>query len=166
MSVRVLGPDNRGNGGAFAAGLQWAIEASGASVVNLSLSSRSDALFGPLHELADEAYFRNVLLVVRGEQRVGGELPVAVRVRRLGGGARRRRTPDAWFYNPEPPVEFGAYGLNVDVAWRGGTRMVVTGNSFAAPHIAGYAARIRAAHPGITPFEVKAILAATADNAR
>ena len=53
----------------------------------------------------------------------------------------------------------------VDVAWRGGTRMVVTGNSFAAPHIAGYATRIRAAHPGITPFETKALLAATADNA-
>jgi hypothetical protein len=39
----------------------------------------------------------------------------------------------------------------------------VTGNSFAAPHIAGYAARIRAAHPSITPFETKAVLAATAD---
>jgi subtilisin family serine protease len=39
---------------------------------------------------------------------------------------------------------------------------VATGNSFAAPHIAGYAARIRAAHPGATPFEVKTILAATA----
>ena len=35
----------------------------------------------------------------------------------------------------------------------------MTGNSFAAPHIAGYATRIRAAHPGITPFETKALLA-------
>ena len=43
--------------------------------------------------------------------------------------------------------------------------MTVTGNSFAAPHIAGLAARIRAAHPGITPFETKTLLAATADNA-
>ena len=43
--------------------------------------------------------------------------------------------------------------------------MTVTGNSFAAPHIAGLAARIRAAHPGITPFEIKTLLAATADNA-
>ena len=72
--------------------------------------------------------------------------------------------PGVWLYNPAPPVEFGAFGLNVDVAWRHGARMTVTGNSFAAPHIAGYAARIRAAHPGITPFEVKSILAATADN--
>ena len=72
---------------------------------------------------------------------------------------------EAWFYNPQPPVEFGAHGLNVDVAWRNGARMTVTGNSFAAPHIAGLAARIRAAHPGITPFETKTLLAATADNA-
>ena len=63
VSVRVLGGDNRGNGGGFATGLAWAIEESGASIVNLSLSSRSEAFFGPLHELADEAYFRSVLLV-------------------------------------------------------------------------------------------------------
>jgi len=164
VSIRVLGPDNRGNGAAFATGLQWAIEASGASVVNLSLSSRSDAFFAPFHELADEAYFRNVLLVCAANNVSVASYPslfasvVSVAAHDMAGD-------DVWLYNPEPPVEFGAYGLNVDVAWRGGTRMVVTGNSFAAPHIAGFAARIRAAHPGISPFETKAILAATADNA-
>ena len=74
--------------------------------------------------------------------------------------------PLAWFYNPSPPVEFGARGVDVDVAWRGGGRIVATGNSFAAPHIAGIAALVRAKHPGITPFELKAILAATAVGAR
>ncbi len=63
-------------------------------------------------------------------------------------------------------MEFGAHGLDVDVAWRGGSRMTATGNSFAAPHIAGYAALIRAKHPEVTPFEVKAILAATATGPR
>jgi subtilisin family serine protease len=165
VSIRVLGADNRGNGGAFATGLQWAIEASGASVVNLSLSSRSDALFATLHELADEAYFRNVLLVSAANNVSVASYPslYAAVV-----SVAAHDVPDAgvWFYNPAPPVEFGAFGLNVDVAWRGDARMVVTGNSFAAPHIAGYAARIRAAHPGITPFETKAVLAATADSAR
>ena len=70
--------------------------------------------------------------------------------------------PDIWFYNPAPPVEFGAHGLDVDVAWRGGTRIRATGNSFAAPHLAGRAALIRARHPDASPFEVKAMLAATA----
>lgn len=164
VSVRVLGPDNRGNGGAFATGLAWAIRESGASVANLSLSSRSDAFFGPLHELADEAYFRNVLLVSAANNISVPSYP-SLYAAVVSVAAHDMSSGDAWFYNTEPPVEFGAHGLNVDVAWRGGTRMVVTGNSFAAPHIAGYAARIRAAHPGISPFETKALLAATADNA-
>ena len=164
VSVRVLGADNRGAGAAFATGLLWVIEESGASVANLSLSSRSDAYFGPLHELADEAYFRNVLLVSAANNISVASYP-SLYAAVVSVAAHDVPRPDAWFYNPEPPVEFGAYGLNVDVAWRGGTRMVGTGNSFAAPHIAGLAARIRAAHPGITPFETKALLAATADNA-
>ena len=150
VSVRVLGPDNRGNGGAFATGLWWTIEQSGASVANLSLSSRSDAFFGPLHELADEAYFRNVLLVAAANNVSVASYP-SLYAAVVSVAAHDLPSADAWFYNPAPPVEFGGYGLNVDVAWRGGTRMVVTGNSFAAPHIAGYATRIRAAHPGDHP---------------
>jgi subtilisin family serine protease len=164
VSVRVLGSDNRGNGGGFATGLAWAIESSGASVVNLSLSSRSDAFAGPLHELADEAYFRNVLLVCAANNLAVASYP-SLFASVVSVAAHDVARADAWYYNPEPPVEFGAHGLNVDVAWRGGGRLTVTGNSFAAPHVAGLAARIRAAHPGITPFETKAILAATADNA-
>jgi len=164
VSVRVLGADNRGNGGAFATGLAWAIAESGASVVNLSLSSRSDAMFGPLHELADDAYHRNVLLVSAANNVAVASYP-SLYAAVLSVAAHDVPDPSVWYYNPQPPVEFGAHGLDVDVAWRGGTRMTVTGNSFAAPHVTGYAARIRAAHPGITPFEVKTILAATADSA-
>jgi subtilisin family serine protease len=40
--------------------------------------------------------------------------------------------------------------------------MVATGNSFAAPHIAGLAALVRSRHRTAAPFEVKALLAATA----
>jgi len=164
VSVRVLGADNRGAGAAFGTGLAWAIEESGASVVNLSLSSRSEQMFAPLHELADDAYFRNVLLVSAANNVSAASYPslFAAVV-----SVAAHDVPDAgtWYYNPSPPVEFGAYGLNVDVAWRGASRMTVTGNSFAAPHIAAYAARIRAAHPGITPFETKSLLAATADSA-
>ena len=49
-----------------------------------------------------------------------------------------------------------------DFAWRDGGRIAATGNSFAAPHMAGLAALVRSRHPSATPFEVKAILAATA----
>jgi subtilisin len=159
ISIRVLGPDNRGKGAAFAAGLEWAIDA-GAGVANLSLSSKSDAMFATFHDLADAAYFANVLLVCAANNVPGPSYPslfaavVSVAAHDL---------PDSWtfFYNPEPPVEFGARGVDVEVAWRGGSRITAVGNSFAAPHMAGIAALVRQKHPEASPFEVKAILAAT-----
>ena len=161
VSIRVLGPDNRGRGVAFAGGLEWAI-GEGVDVVSLSLSSRSEAMFAVFHDLADRAYFAGTLLVC-----AANNVPVASYPSLFSAvvsvAAHDVREPDVWFYNPRPPVEFGAYGLDVDVAWKDGGRIVATGNSFAAPHIAGYAARIRAAHPMASPFEIKTILAATAD---
>lgn len=162
VSIRVLGPDNRGTGLAFLGALDWAIER-GASVVNLSLSSKSEALFADFHELADRAYFANVLLVSAANNVPGPSYP-SLFAAVVSVAAHDIRDPDVWFYNPAPPVEFGAYGLDVDVAWRGGSRMTATGNSFAAPHLAGVATLIRARHPSISPFETKAILAATAND--
>jgi subtilisin family serine protease len=162
LSVRVLGPDNRGKGQAFAAGLEWAID-QGASVINLSLSSRSEAMFGVFHDLADRAYFAGALLVCAANNVAVASYP-SLFASVISVAAHDIRDPDVWFYNPAPPVEFGAYGLDVDVAWKGGGRIIATGNSFAAPHIAAYATRIRSAHPAASPPEVKAILAATADS--
>jgi len=160
VSIRVLGPDNRGKGAAFAAGLEWAID-QGASVVNLSLSSKSDAMFPVFHELADAAYFANVLLVSAANNVPGPSYP-SLFAAVVSVAAHDVADPWTWYYNPAPPVEFGAYGLDVDVAWREGGRILATGNSFAAPHVAGLATLIRAKHPGISPFEVKTVLAATA----
>jgi subtilisin len=160
VSIRVLGADNRAGGSAFAAALEWAIEER-IGVVNLSLSSRSEAMAERFHELADEAYFANTLLVAAANNVVGASYPslfaavVSVAAHDVGD-------PGVWFYNPLPPVEFGAHGLDVDVAWRGGTRIRATGKSFAAPHLAGRAALIRSRHPTASPFEVKTMLAATA----
>jgi subtilisin len=164
VSIRVLGPDNRGKGAAFAAALEWAIDA-GASVVNLSLSSRSEALYGTFHDLADRAYFANVLLVSAANNVPGPSYP-SLFAAVVSVAAHDVADAWTWFYNPDPPVEFGAYGVDVDVAWRDGGRITATGNSFAAPHLAGLAALIRSRHPSASPFEVKAILAATSNGAR
>ncbi len=131
-------------------------------MVNLSLSSRSEAMFGSFHDLADRAYFANTLLVCAANNVPGPSYP-SLFAAVVSVAAHDVADPEVWFYNPTPPVEFGAYGVDVDVAWRDGGRIRATGNSFAAPHIAGLAARLRSAHPAATPFEIKAMLAATAD---
>ena len=120
-------------------------------------------MYGTLHDLADRAYFANALLVCAANNVAVASYP-SLFSSVVSVAAHDLRDPEAWFYNPRPPVEFGAYGLDVDVAWKDGGRIVATGNSFAAPHIAGLAARIRSAHPSVSPFEIKTILAATASS--
>ena len=160
VSIRVLDADNRGKGRALAAAIAWAV-ANEVDVVNMSLSSRSDAMLLAFHELADRAYFANTLLVC-----AANNLPVpsypSLFASVLSVAAHDVPDADTWFYNPDPPVEFGAFGVDVDVAWRDGGRIRATGNSFAAPHLAGHAARLRSRFPDASPFEIKALLAATA----
>ncbi len=162
ISVRVLGADNRGKGRALAAAVEWAV-VQGIEVVNLSLSSRSEAMYAAFHELADRAYFANTLLVCAVNNLPGPSYP-SLFAAVVSVAAHDVADPDVWFYNPEPPVEFGAYGLDVDVAWRDGGRIRATGNSFAAPHLAGQAARLRSRYPAASPFEIKTLLAATAND--
>lgn len=164
VSVRVLNEELKGKGAAFVEGLSWAIE-QGVQVANLSLSSKSEALYPVFHELADEAYFRNVVLVSAANNvNVASYPSLFSSVVSVAAHAE----PDPWrlYYNPNPPVEFGAWGVDVPIAWKDGTETVATGNSFAAPHVAAMAALIVSKHPGLTPFELKAILASVADNPR
>lgn len=164
VSLRVLGPDLRGKGAAFATALEYVIDHP-INVVNLSLSSKSEALLPVFHDLADAAYFRGVVLVSAVNNVLGASYP-SLFSSVISVAAHSQDDPWCFFYNPDPPVEFGAWGLDVPVAWRAGGHSIGTGNSFAAPHITGLAALILSKHPGLAPFEVKAVLAAVANNDR
>ncbi|HEX7197559.1 MAG TPA: S8 family serine peptidase [Candidatus Limnocylindria bacterium] len=162
ISIRVLGADLRGKGTAFAAGLEWAID-QGLEVCNLSLSSKSESLYPVFHDLADRAYFGGTALVSAANNVPAPSYPsLFSSVFSVAAHAE----PDPWriYYNPAPPVEFGAWGVDVPIAWKDGGSTVATGNSFAAPHLAGLVALILSKHPGLSPFEVKAILASVANN--
>ena len=74
--------------------------------------------------------------------------------------------PWTWFYNPSPPVEFGAYGVDVDVAWKDGSADRRDRQQLRGAARAGLATLIRSKHPNATPFEVKAILATVSNGAR
>lgn len=161
VSVRVLGPNNRASGSAFARGLEWVIE-QGIDVVNLSLSSRSEELFGIFHELVDGAYFNNCLLVSAASNTPGEPSYPSLFSSVVSVASHDISDPWTFFYNPRPPVEFGAWGVNVPVAWLGGGTLVASGNSFAAPHITGLAALVRSKYPTLTAFELKGVLSAVA----
>ena len=163
-SVKVLGPNLTGRGAIFAAGLRWAIDHD-MHICNLSLGSTKRDFFALLHELADLAYFRDIVLVAAANNMPLPSFP-SVYASVISVASHEQQDPYCFYYNPYPPVEFGALGVDVRVAWQRGSSITTTGNSFAAPHITGIVARIMSKHPGLTPFQVKTILRATASNVR
>ena len=161
-SIRVLGAGATGTGELILAGLRHAVD-EGFDVINLSLSTTKKRFAETLHELADGAYFRRTLLVAAAHN-----MPVESYPWRFSSvvsvGSHEADDPLVWFANPSPPVEFFARGVDVDVAWPGGGTMRCTGNSFAAPHIAGLCALALAKHPQLTAPQVKSLLYLTATN--
>jgi subtilisin len=161
-SVRVLGAGYSGSGPVLLGGLRWAVE-QGFDVVNMSLSTTKKQFASVLHELADTAYFRKTVLVASAHN-----MPVQSYPWRFSSvvsvGSHELDDPFALFSNPEPPVEFFARGVDLDVAWLGGSRIRVTGNSFATPHVSGLCALVLAKHPDLTPFQLKSVLYLVSDN--
>ncbi len=130
-SVRVLGAGFTGSGTALLGGLRWAVE-HGFDVINMSLSTTKSQFAGLLHEVADLAYFRRTVLVASAHN-----MPVESYPWRFSSvisvGSHEETGAETFYYNPNPPVEFFARGVDVEVAWLGKARARSTGNSFATP---------------------------------
>ena len=163
ISVRVLGANLKGSSTAFAYGLEWCID-HGVTVANLSLSTTNPNAAETFHELVDAAAFGRTLLVSAMSNERKRTIPsefAGVFSVACGPGADREQV----WCNPAGPAEWAACGIDVDVAWGGGSTIRATGNSFAAPVVAGHLARIVGAHPGITAWQARTVLAALAANA-
>jgi subtilisin family serine protease len=162
ISVRVLGAGFTGSGGVLLAGLRWAVE-QGFDVVNMSLSTTKRQFAGILHELTDTAYFRRTVLVASAHN-----MPVESYPWKFSSvisvGSHEESDPLAFYYNPDPPVEFFARGVDVEVAWTGGAHIRCTGNSFATPHMSALVALVLGKHPELTPFQLKSVLYLTSLN--
>lgn len=163
-SVKVLGSGLSGRGQIFAAGLRWAVE-HGMHAANLSLGTTKRDFFALFHELADAAYFTNLILVTAANNMPVVSFP-SLYASVVSVASQLDQDPYRFSYNPEPPVEFGAPGIDVRVPWLQGGWITATGNSYAAPHVTGLVCRILGKHPGLTPYQMKTVLRATAYNVR
>ncbi len=162
-SVKVLGARLTGRGTTFAAGIQWAIE-NGMDVANVSMGTTKKNFFALLHDLADKAYFKNTVLVTAANNMPVPSFPSLYASVISVASHEQTEDPYLFYYNPSPPVEFGAPGIDVRVAWSEGGWITATGNSFAAPHVTGVVAKILGKHPGLTLFQIKTVLRALSAN--
>ncbi len=161
-SVKVLDRRLRSTGAVFHRALEHVID-EGFDVVNLSLGTVKRDWALPFYELCDRAYFARMFLVTAANNVARVSFP-SLFASVTSVACHAGEDPWRFHHNPEPPTEFLARGMDVDVAWRDGVRSQVTGNSYAAPHVAGLAARVLSKHPGLTPFQLKTVLWATSAN--
>jgi subtilisin len=133
--------------------------------VNLSLSTTRPQFDRELRALADEAYFNRTVLVASAHNTPVESFPWRY-ASVISVGSHQQEDSELVLANDNPPVEFFARGSGVPVAGLDGRPSRNTGNSFATPHVTGRCALILGKHPGLTPFQLKAILYQTADNVR
>ncbi|MGF1599639.1 MAG: S8 family serine peptidase [Acidimicrobiales bacterium] len=163
-SVRVLDEGLRGKAAAFHAGLTWAVD-HGFDVINLSLGAAKREWALAFHDTCDRGYFANSFIVTAANN-INRESFPSLFASVTSVASNNSSDPLRFHFNPEPPTEFLARGIDVEVPWLDGTTIVTTGNSFAAPHIAGFAALIKAKHPHLRPFQIKTALWAASANVR
>ena len=165
VSIKILGKRLGCRGNEFLRALRWALDQN-LDLINLSLGTRKKEFYSRFHELTEEAYFRNVGLITAANNMPIISFPSLYSSVFSVACAPKTDEYDPFFYlyNPQPPPEFGAPGIGLDLAWLKGGTLTVTGNSFAAPHITGLLARIRSKHPDLNHSLLKSVLQLTARN--
>lgn len=159
-SVRVVDEQGRGSSEHLRAALDFCIRER-FDVVNLSLGTRKRELLLDVYDLVDQAAVAGVVLVAATDNQGAPDYPAActslLSVDRID-------TPDPFTlrFRPGHRVAFLARGHDVPVRSPTGAPLRVSGASFACPHVAAFACRLRAAWSALQPFEIKTALHAAA----
>jgi subtilisin family serine protease len=154
--VKVLGR-TVGSSHFVVAALHWGIDR-GYDVINCSFTTQEAQQLGRYKAAVDRAFCRNVQVVSACNNQeywrveYPGSFPTVISTSYadLPGLTVRRR--------PGELVEFVARGENVRVAWKGGQYRMISGSSFAAPHLSALVARIRQVRPEWNACQVKSAL--------
>lgn len=161
-SIRVLGAEGLGDGQAFLAGLEYAINKR-YQVINLSLGTTKPQFFAPLHDLLDRAYQAGCVVVAAANNLPQPSFPSVFSSSLISVIKSSETDPLNFGFHFGEIIELTAPGVNVRTTWLKGGHRNLTGNSFACPHIVGVIALLLERHPSLTPFQVKSALYAIAN---
>jgi subtilisin len=160
VSVDVFGPRGSCDVEVLLKAIPWAIDVAKCKVLNLSLGVTEQRLVPvqrriQLQRVIEEAYYKDVLVIAaaHNDHPLTRSYPAAFAPPLLSVDKRVFADPLQFAYELRGQVEFLAHG-------RGylGPFAQEPATSWAAPHLAGIAARILSLRPTLKPFEMKAIL--------
>ncbi|MEO3803766.1 S8 family serine peptidase [Nonomuraea sp. B1E8] len=170
LNGRVLGGDGFGRLSWIIDGMEWAAGEQRAEIVNMSLGSPEPG--GPLTAAVSRLSEQHGTLFVVAAGNDGCDSCVgapgdAAEALTVGAVDREDRLAD--FSSKGPIVadqavkpDVTAPGVDISAARPGGGHAAMSGTSMATPHVAGAAALLRQARPGVTGGELKSLLMATA----
>jgi len=140
--------------------LQWAIDVWKCKVVNLSLGVPEQRLQQvqrryQLLRAIEEAYFRDVLVfaAAHNEHPLTRSYPAVFAPALISVDKHLFDDPLQFAYQLREQIEFQAHGRGYLGPFAG-----ELATSWAAPHLAGIAARILSLRPNLKPFEIKTVL--------
>jgi subtilisin family serine protease len=161
-SIKVLGANASGSGDMFLAGLDYAIKQK-MQIINLSLGTTKPQYHGPLHDLLDMAYHAGCIVDAAANNLPQPSFPSIFSSSLVSVVKDQSTDPFKFGYRYGEVIEIVAPGVQVRTTWPGGGYRQLTGNSFACPHIVAIIALIMEAYPNLTPFQIKTILYAIAE---
>ena len=154
VPIRVFGGQLETSPAALRAGIDWAAEHS-IHLVNLSLGTTLEHERAPLLAACERARRRGTLIVAAAPN--AHTYPAAFEGV-IGVEAGDFASPWDFRHRPGAIIECAASGKDQRLRWLGGREEVMSGPSFAAPHITGIVALILERHPGATLEEVREVL--------
>ncbi len=157
-SFRVLGEGLTSRNDLVAEGVRQAIDR-GYHILNCSFGCRGDDSLLPVcKRWVDEAYVNGVHIVAACNNQNftipewPAHFPSVISVNMMDCSA------EDVYHVPGTLIEFGARGINLEVAWKDGSRKKVMGSSYATPHVSAAIARMLTANPDLSPLHVKDLL--------
>jgi hypothetical protein len=159
MPVKVLSDSGSGYTSWVANGIIWAAD-HGADVINMSLGSTS----GTSVEASAVAYARSkgvTVIAAAGNNNSSTPHYPAAHPGVIAVSAVDQTKAKAYFSNYGAYVDVAAPGVNILSTYLNDGLGAMSGTSMASPHVAGVAALIEGAAPGLTPDQVEQALVAS-----
>jgi hypothetical protein len=160
FSADVFGPRGSCEVEVVIRALRWAADVWGCKVVNLSLGVAEARLQQAprrlqLQRAIEDCYFKDVLLfaAAHNDHPLTRSYPAAFAPPLLSVDKHVFADPLQFAYQLREQVEFLAHGRGYLGPFAG-----EPATSWAAPHLAGIAARVLSLRPGLKPFEMKTVL--------
>jgi subtilisin family serine protease len=158
-SIRVMGAHLNSRTEIIREGVRIALER-GYHILNCSFGCRGDAKYVMDYKLwIDEAYLKRAHIVSACNnldftvREWPGHFPTVVTV-----NMARVERREALYHRAGNLVEFAARGANIEVPWVNQGRKLVTGSSYAVPHVVALLARLLSSFPDLSPLAAKELL--------